>query len=431
MMLDYTGLKELAREMKCRVTDLLALAPGNDPFYADVPARAEAGQWFAECWERFGFRDGVHLRRIHYRLITQPEPILKPNGEPYLNTTNDWKYLGIGSLAARYLKLVPAAAFVDRRNPDPVLHERPRRRRVDCELLVDGEEPDFAWIPRDLQVPRYELCSFVAEQDYIVELWVEKSTENDVLVPLARRLGCNLVSSVGEQSETAARNAVGRAMDAGKPLRILYISDFDPKGRDMPVSLARKVEFTIMAAQLDVDITLDPIVLTPEQCEHYRLPRAPIEKRGNGHADRFEARFGEGATELDALESLHPGELAQIVEQAVVRYIDPTLGSRVDAAERELERHLDSISDTVLDRYAVPAFQARFEVIRDDLASLEEDAESSWRRIAADLEQEKPPIGPDDVPRPRPASPVDEPLFDSQRSYLSQIDAYRTWQGRS
>src|SRR4029077_218640 len=72
-----------------------------------------------------------------------------------------------------------------------------------------------------------------------------------------------------------------------------------------------------------LDIRLAPLVLTAEQVERYRLPRIPIKdsERGKKH---FEVRFGEGAVELDALEALHPGELARIVEARVRFYRDPT-----------------------------------------------------------------------------------------------------------
>jgi hypothetical protein len=73
--------------------------------------------------EGFGYSDGVHLlRRIHYQLVFQDPPVVKPDGKPYENTTNDWAYLLQASKAARYLNLVDPAAFVDRRNPDLHIH---------------------------------------------------------------------------------------------------------------------------------------------------------------------------------------------------------------------------------------------------------------------------------------------------------------------
>ncbi len=117
-MLDYDSIKQLAREAGCKVTDLIVLSSGNDPFYAGVPFRRERAEWFADLWNRFGFQHGVHLRRIHYVLVSQEEPILWPNGEPYQNTENDWSYLDTASLAARYLGFIPPDVLIDRRNPE-------------------------------------------------------------------------------------------------------------------------------------------------------------------------------------------------------------------------------------------------------------------------------------------------------------------------
>ena len=113
-MTEYAMLKEFARENGVRIKDLIALAPSNDPFYADVPYRRERAEWFAALWHRFGFSTGLHLRRIHYLLVSQPEPVRLPNGDAYENTTNHWHELDVASLAARVLEveheLYPAVA---------------------------------------------------------------------------------------------------------------------------------------------------------------------------------------------------------------------------------------------------------------------------------------------------------------------------------
>ncbi len=72
-MLDYSSIKRLAKQIGRSTKDLVALAVQNDPFYASVPHRHEQGEWFAEIWHRFGFSEGVHLRRIHYVLVSQSE----------------------------------------------------------------------------------------------------------------------------------------------------------------------------------------------------------------------------------------------------------------------------------------------------------------------------------------------------------------------
>ncbi len=115
-MLDYDAIKQLAKQIGRSTKDLVALAVQNDPFYAGVPGRQREAEWFAGIWHRFGFSDGVHLRRIHYVLVSQREegePVLKPGGQPYENTSNDWALLNHASLSARYLDLIPLDALVD------------------------------------------------------------------------------------------------------------------------------------------------------------------------------------------------------------------------------------------------------------------------------------------------------------------------------
>jgi hypothetical protein len=79
-------------------------------------------------------------------------------------------------------------------------------------------------------------------EDYVIEIWAEKSTMNDVLVPLARRLDVTLVTGLGELSHTHCNLLVKRVLEHRRKCRILYIADHDPAGDGMPVSIARKIE---------------------------------------------------------------------------------------------------------------------------------------------------------------------------------------------
>jgi hypothetical protein len=82
-MLSYDTIKALAKSQGCRVTDLIALARNNDPFYTGTDGDKEWARWFADLWHRFGYSYGVHLRRTHYQIISQDPPILMPSGVPY------------------------------------------------------------------------------------------------------------------------------------------------------------------------------------------------------------------------------------------------------------------------------------------------------------------------------------------------------------
>ena len=436
MRIDYETIVALAAVIGCRRDDLIALSPGNDPFYI-LPGRREAAEWFASLWENFDFKIGSHPRRLHYVLVSQSVPVLKPNGERYQNTENDWKYLLTSSLAARYLRLVPDGALSDHRNDPPIIHANGFDRTLPTAWVQSSAVNLSCTIQRThVHAPYMFANDGGAPQRYLVELWIEKSTQNDILLPLARRLEFNLVAGTGETSETLARQAIERAVEDGRPMRILYISDFDPGGRSMPVALARKLEFWLRETGLDLDITLAPIALTPDQCEHYRLPRTPL-KDTERRAPKFEERFGSGATELDALEALHPGELQNIVEAEVTRYIDMDLRSRVYAANSAFRQVAKTIEREIWDRYDINSYRDRYNEIidryegglREEVDHLNNDMEPIWETIAEELEANL-PAAVQEFPEATIAEEPADPLFDSRREYLDQIDHYRRWQGK-
>lgn len=80
--MNYEQIKTLAKQVKTPVTSLIALAPQNDPFYVGAPAQREKAEWFAGLFNEYGFTDNVHIRRVHYRVISQRSPVLMPNGLP-------------------------------------------------------------------------------------------------------------------------------------------------------------------------------------------------------------------------------------------------------------------------------------------------------------------------------------------------------------
>ena len=80
----YSTIKAMATDLRkegkhCTVPDLLALSYQNDPFFSGSPTEIKNGEWFKELWERFQCGQGVHLRRIHYRIVSQEKPVLLPN----------------------------------------------------------------------------------------------------------------------------------------------------------------------------------------------------------------------------------------------------------------------------------------------------------------------------------------------------------------
>jgi vacuolar-type H+-ATPase subunit H len=432
-MLDYTSIKGLSKQIGRSTKDLVALATQNDPFYADQMGRRANAEWFADLWHRFGFQHGVHCRRIHYQLISQAKdgpPVLKPDGAVYENTEKAWALLSKASRDARFLNLIPLDALVDRRNDEPMIFTPGRWPRLPS-LSVDDTTPDIGYVEDMPELPSLNLLGMEPCQSHVVEVWIEKSTQNDWLVPLCRERGVTLVTGIGEQSEIRSRQLILRAAEHEKPTRVIYLSDFDPGGQSMPVAVARKAEFYIHKLDLDVDFTLTPLVLTADQCLAYDLPRTPI-KESERRKDKFERRFGPGATALDAMEAIHPGELARLLEEEIDLYLDPTLKERVREARWKLSRQLSDIEKKAREPHqeALDGLEAEYQEIVEHLREWEQRAQSTWESISEELESEKPDLSDYEPPAPRPAREPLDALYDSKRDYFTQLDRYHAWQGR-
>jgi hypothetical protein len=245
--------------------------------------------------------------------------------------------------------------FVDRRNNEPTInlpqyadepiddlsqyaadHSSIRTMVVDDYFATDFtlhlqssplSMPDLPTLSASITAPP-------AVQRYHVEIWCEKTTMNEVFEPQTQQYGLNLITGAGEQSITACVNLVERAQQSGRPVRILYVSDFDAGGVSMPLAVGRKIEHRLQQEGLDLDIQVRWVALRPDQVEGYNLPRIPM-KPTEMRANEFERRYGRGATELDALEAIRPGELERIVTREIRRYRDDTLRDRIGEARDE------------------------------------------------------------------------------------------------
>jgi hypothetical protein len=120
----------------------------------------------------------------------------------------------------------------------------------------------------------------------------------------------------------------------------------------MPISVARKAEFYQRNDQQfrDLDIKLQPLVLTAGQVVDYNLPRVPV-KASDKRKAGWEASHGQGQVELDALEALYPGTLSQIVKEAILQYYDPDLYHKSTGQRRDLLHALADERQEVIARH--------------------------------------------------------------------------------
>jgi hypothetical protein len=470
MIINYDFIKQAAKEDGCSVKDLLALASGNDPFYLP-PGRKANGAWFARQLETFGVQGEFHDRRIHYLLVTQETPVKRPDGGDYENTEKCWDLLSAAGRDTRYTQDVESGRFVDRRNPDPeIFHRVSDEPEPKIVIVEDADLSARGWLDYELppvptlddlplslpDLPAYSVTELqeITEQPVLIEIFCEKTTMNDVLIPICEKYGVNLVTGMGELSTTACHNFLERCRRLRKPGRIFYISDFDPAGIGMPVAVARKIEWyqrTFDDEYGGLDVRLEPIALTAEQVAEYKLPRIPV-KDSDRRKSRFEMVYGEGQVELDALEALHPGELAKIVTAAILQYYDPELREKTKQAYADFEDHLERINE---------AEHSIFQDRRDELEAEYSDLHDEWQAVREEFDKlvepfkaeiEKLNARADDIRErakelhddvadhcaahideldeyePPDADLPDEPdgqLYDSTRDYWEQLDAYK------
>ena len=450
--INYTTIKKLAQELDCKIDDLIALAPGNDPFYMGVPRQVRQAKWFADIWEKCGYGDEpAHIRAIHYNLTDAKEPTLLTDGTPYLNTDEHWDILVASSKYARYLGYISYDAIEDHRN-DAYTYGSYTEDEHPQHVKAQVETP-YWFLPRiddvDLEMPRYLVHGYeynLRDQPYHLEIWCEKSTMRKKIAPICERYRVTYVEGEGELSLTGAMDLLRRIDDSGgKPTRIFYISDFDLKGVEMPISMSRKIEYLVSTSHTDYDIKLLPIVLTLDQIDKYNLTRKPYQikkglqesrkKASKTRVKHFEEFYGHGVTELDALEAAMPGELARVITDHIMRYRDLDISRRLSEQHQEANEIVaDELSEKInpyliemdqlreeatalIARYQsefneqMRVYQERADKLRDEISRVAEDIESPLPERATAI------VDGDDAGA--------QFLYDSSRNYFDQLAVYQ------
>jgi len=481
----------------------LTLNADTDPFSVLEGGERYAAwaRWVGDLFHRFYPGSGtVHLRRIHYRLVSSETPIpmvgsvdqgyevspiwivprlgkkrpgekagdIRPN--TYENTDDCWQRLAVAAKWARHLGFIDGDLIVDNRSPDaqgdgyrPAAEPTPgfftnhssweflqgELTQGDVEYFVSSTTP-FPSVPERPQLWARSLRNGTkARQTHHLEIWVEKSTMNDVLLPICQRHGIVLQSLVGESSLTRTADLLRRIQaNGGRPCRVLYLSDFDPGGNSMPAAASRRIEHLIRSEDPDLDVQVTHLLLTKEQVEQYGLPTIPI-KETEVRADKFRERQDtDGAVELDALEAIRPGELARLVEEAIQPYLDADADwqEALDAYEAELDEQADAVNDAMEEVHGAALDQALKEF--DDLRKLADaryalHREASIRDLRAweakhgeaiaaayqHLRDYAPEVDPDDLPEPELVDEPDPLLDSAHRDYFDQLIRYRRHKG--
>jgi hypothetical protein len=331
------------REHGCSMKDLTVLANQNDPFRIDTPAGHRDGQWLAMHVEQMGLSGRrIHLRGLHYRLMSIAPT--KPNGETYVNTDADWRWVQEKAAdAARWLGYLEFDQIVDRNNAPPlqrIFEPSTPGSYLHIGLEVDVPDAD------DLE-PYVGVTGFEGVQPYKLVMIGEKSDLEEVLGPIAQDYQADLYLPRGELSDTLIHDMARIGAADGRPMVVLYFSDCDPSGWQMPISTARKLQ-AFRALKFDnLEFEVYRVALTPDQVRAHGLPSSPL-KPTEKRAGRWQQAMEVAQTEIDALAALQPGLLRQLTLAAIAPFYDTTLDRRVfEAKSRWLERAQQAVDEAM------------------------------------------------------------------------------------
>lgn len=230
------------------------------------------------------------LRQLYYQLVAK---------DMIPNRATEYDKLGDVISNARLAGLVDWDAIVD------------RTRALRGTAHKDSPEAAISEASRRYWRDKWE------DQDYRVEIWVEKEALAGIFSRVAGEMDIDYFSCRGYTSQTAMYDAAKRLesyRDGGQEPVILHFGDHDPSGIDMTRDIRERLEMFHMDTIVDVD----RLALNMDQVKQYNPPPNPA-KESDSRAGGYVRLYGQYSWELDALD---PDVLANLVRDAVKRFRD-------------------------------------------------------------------------------------------------------------
>jgi hypothetical protein len=176
------------------------------------------------------------------------------------------------------------------------------------------------------------------EQDYHIEVWVEKDALVGVVGQICGKLDVSYFSCRGYVSQSEMWSAAQRLMQKSeggqKTPVILHLGDHDPSGKDMSRDIEDRLEV------FGVTPIFRRIALNMDQIEEYLPPPNPT-KVTDTRASAYIDEFGYECWELDAL---RPEVMEQLILNHVTEFRDDTLYQQAVKREREAKRMLETVA---------------------------------------------------------------------------------------
>src|SRR6516225_7683349 len=135
---------------------------------------------------------------------------------------------------------------------------------------ISGGDCGIELPSEDSVLPRAFCSSLAGRQPYRIILTGEKTSLGPVLRPLGGI--SELLLPTGEPTDTMIYGMAQRAVEDGRPAVVLYFSDFDPAGHQMPISVSRKLQALRTLEFPSLKVEVHSVALTIEQVIALDLP---------------------------------------------------------------------------------------------------------------------------------------------------------------
>jgi hypothetical protein len=201
------------------------------------------------------------------------------------------------------------------------------RRQMDTYSTMSDALDEMQWSYRR---------DYWRSQPYRVEVWVESDAIASALSHTVLPYGVPLFTCRGQASKSYIWQAAADAAALGKPIRIIYLGDFDPTGLAIDLSLEERYRRYSDRAALEVERVAVTV-------EHVRrgLPSGPA-KVGDSNYKRFAAYCEAQRVPVASVEAeaLPPAELRDLAKAAVEAWIDAEVWESARQYEAEERRQL-------------------------------------------------------------------------------------------
>jgi len=263
-------------------------------------------------YRKLGYR--LTLRQLYYQLVSRD---IIPN--------TDRSYKNIGRLVSdgRQAGMIDWEMIEDR-NRETVY---PSHWKTPADILYSAA--------RSFRIDKWE------NQNYHIEVMVEKDALSGILEPVCKKLDVRLTANKG-YSSSSMMYEMGKRMDKAyyeddKQVVVIYLGDHDPSGIDM----TRDISDRLYLYSGNIDFKVERLALNLDQIRLWNPPENPA-KTTDSRFKAYKLEFGESSWELDAVE---PVTLAGLVESKINKYIDWNLWNEVETKESSMVRKLNDIAD--------------------------------------------------------------------------------------